>query len=999
MALKAAFIGINRYRDPNINDLSGARRDAVALHALFGDSVMNLDARLVVDTQATVSVVRAVLDDLLGAATEDDTVVFSFAGHGSPDHRIVLHDSTTTNDASMIAMSELADRFRSSQAKSIVCILDCCFSGGAPARVLDPAPLSRSAMPNLNELFPGKGRVLLAAASPTEPAWEQPGNGHGLLTKAIIDVLTGTPDAIEVGAAMDRIMAIVRAEAARIGKVQTPVRVGYVEGGFLLPPLKPGVRYAAAFPDRVGIKIGNSIHDLTCFQVPDEALTLWSQQFASGLNALQLAAVNDYRVMDGRNLLVVAPTGAGKTFIGEMAAVRAVAGGQQAVFLLPYRALVNEKYEAFSALYGERLSFKVIRCTGDYQDETGRFVRGKYDIAILTYEMFLNLTLSNQNSMTYFGLVVVDEAQFITDPSRGIVVELLLTMLLSAREEGVCPQIVALSAVIGAVNGFDKWLGAGFLLTRERPVPLIEGVIDRSGLFQSRDTDGSTKTEQFLPRAAIVQRKEDPSAQDIIVPLVRHLMQEGETVIVFRNQRGPAAGCANYLAADLGLPAATKALAALSAHDQSTTSVQLRSCLQRGVAFHNSNLTREERIAVEKAFRSEGELRVMAATTTLAAGINTPASTVILAEQEFVGEDGRPFTIAEYKNMAGRAGRPGFGRAGRAMIYSETSIGRAQLFNKYVLGEPEPVRSSFDARDMDTWILRLLSQVKQIPKEAVVKLLANTYAGYFAALSDPNWQLSINDRLARLLDEMSTLGLLDEEGGQVSLSLLGRACARSSLAFRSCLRLVDLLRRHGNAVLVRDLMMLIQSLPESDDAYTPIMPRAGVEKDRPRQLAMKVGQGIVRELQRYVNDDKDYLKRCKRSLVLLDWVEGVPTSEIESRYSPTPYQGKVGLGDIRRFADVTRFHLRAASEIARLMFIANGPSEEDTERLLRSLELGIPGDQLVMLDLPMSWTRGELLGLREMGVKTPADLWATPPTPVHLFLGEERAARLERLRP
>src|SRR5206468_9752020 len=115
-----------------------------------------------------------------------------------------------------------------------------------------------------------------------------------------------------------------------------------------------------------------------------------------------------------------------------------------------------------------------------------------------------------------------------------------------------------------------------------------------------------------------------------------------------------------------------------------------------GTAFHNTNLIREEREVVERTFRDPaGGIRVLAATTTVAAGINTPASTVILAEQEFIGEDGRPFTVAEYKNMAGRAGRLGFREQGKSIILADTGYEREQLFAKYVKGTTEPLRSSF----------------------------------------------------------------------------------------------------------------------------------------------------------------------------------------------------------------------------------------------------------------------------------------------------------------
>lgn len=215
------------------------------------------------------------------------------------------------------------------------------------------------------------------------------------------------------------------------------------------------------------------------------------------------------------------------------------------------------------------------------------------------------------------------------------------------------------------------------------------------------------------PSHAIRVRKTKPEKQDMLVPLVQKLVDEGEKVIVFRNQRASAQGCARYLAAELGKGPATAALAVLPDHDLTTASRDLRTALQGGTAFHSTNLLRAEREAVERGFRdSRGEIHVLASTTTLAAGINTPASTVILAEQEFLGEDGRPFTIAEYKNMAGRAGRLGFNEIGKAILLADTSMERARLFQRYVLGTPEDVRSSFEESAMPTWVLRLLSQVR-----------------------------------------------------------------------------------------------------------------------------------------------------------------------------------------------------------------------------------------------------------------------------------------------
>lgn len=1001
MVVRASFIGIDRYRDSTIRDLGGAKRDATALWALFCDSIPDIQATHLTDEKATAEAIRRTLDDTLGVAGPEDTVIISFAGHGSKSHRLVAHDTTLSDFAmTTLAMEELAQRFRESKAKFVLCILDCCFSGGATARVFEDGPIPRDVDISLDALVEGKGRVLIAASNTHESAYEHPASRHGLFTKALLDVFQDTESAIDIPTAMSKIMERVRAETGRMGVVQTPVFFGQVEGGMTLPPLRPGPRFREAFPEIHGLQVGRAIPELAAFGLPEDVLQGWASRYRNGLNDLQLEAVNNYRVLDGESLLVVAPTSSGKTFVGEMAAARAVADGRKAVFLLPYRALVSEKYEQFQALYEQEAGMRVIRCTGDYLDQTDRFVRGKYDLALLTYEMFLALAVSNTATLTQIGLIVVDEAQFVTDPNRGIVVELLLTLLIAAREKGISPQIVALSAVIGGINHFDAWLGCASLVTNKRPVKLVEGVIDRMGVFQYRDDEGNDQTQQLLPREVIRQRRDKPGAQDVVVPLVRQLIAQGEKVIVFRNQRGKAQGCARYLANDLGLPSATDTLRVLPTSDPSSTSADLRACLEGGTAFHNTNLNRDERRTVEQAFRDpDSKVRVLGATTTVAAGINTPASTVIIAEQEFIGDDGRRFTVAEYKNMAGRAGRLGFQEEGKSIIYAETSLQREQLFARYVAGEVEPMRSSFEVENIETWILRLLAQVPRLPKDDLATLLASTYGGYLANRQHPEWRNGVKRRLEQLLEEMLALDLIEQDGDHIQLTLLGHACGRSALSYTSAIRLVELLKAFPCENLTSErLMALIQALPESDGGYTPLMKRGRSESARPPAAAARYGMEVVRLLQRRIQDEWDYLGRCKRACILGDWVDGVPIESIEKQYTPNPFQGAIGHGDIRKFADATRFHLRAAHQIVSIMYIDNSISEGAIEALLKRLEVGLPETALGLLTIPMSLSRGEYMALLGTGITTPEALWAAPDT-VLAAVGAERAAQLAALRP
>jgi Caspase domain/DEAD/DEAH box helicase len=312
MTLFIGSVGIDRHKDPTIRDLNGAKRDAIAVWALFVDTLPEATSTLLTDDSANLAAVENLLATTLDAAGPEDAVILSFAGHGTHDHRMVLHDTLRSDlPGTTLAMANLARRFRESQAKTVICFIDCCFSGGAPARVLEDSPIPRDPQSSLQTIS-GTGRVLVSASNHDEEALEDPVTRHGLFTNALIAALQG-----------DQPASIV--------------------------------------------------------------LDQWTAKYPTGLNQLQLAAINDHHILDGDSLLVVAPTSAGKTFVGEFAAMRAAGEGRKAVFLLPYRALVNEKYEDFRLLYGDQAGLRIARCSGDWQDQVPAILRGKYDIAFFTY--------------------------------------------------------------------------------------------------------------------------------------------------------------------------------------------------------------------------------------------------------------------------------------------------------------------------------------------------------------------------------------------------------------------------------------------------------------------------------------------------------------------------------------------------------------------------------------------------------------------------------------
>ncbi len=228
-----------------------------------------------------------------------------------------------------------------------------------------------------------------------------------------------------------------------------------------------------------------------------------------------------------------APTSSGKTMIGELAAVRAALDRRRAIFLLPMRALVNDKYAAFTSTYGE-FGIRTIRATGEIEDDIPDLMRGRYDICLMTNQKFAAMALAMPYLLDQVSVIVLDEAQMIADPNRGVVLEFLLTMLKVRAQGGPVPQVVLLSAVIGAANGLDRWLDAGLLVTTQRPVPLDEGLLRSNGDFRYIDATGVEQTESGM----IQPRWGRGSAQDWIIPLVRRLVDGGEQVIVFRSTRG-----------------------------------------------------------------------------------------------------------------------------------------------------------------------------------------------------------------------------------------------------------------------------------------------------------------------------------------------------------------------------------------------------------------------------------------------------------------------------
>ena len=992
--LRGLFIGIDRYASP-VTRLSCAAADAIALASLFADTHVGEVTQLL-NGEASAAGIRAALT-ALQAAVEDDVIVISFSGHGTESHELVPVDVDVDDLAgSCITLGELAGLLDKIPSKHLVVILDCCFSGGfGGGRVFAPTQ-TRSMLEDRTELeglARGSGRVVITASGAGEPALETSEFGHGLLSHYLIQGLQGKDGVgrdgrIPLTDLFTYVMKGVLDAADCMREVQTPTLYGSIEGAPSLQQLVPGAAYGAAFPSRVRPAATAEWSSLVPYGVRQQYVDLWAAEMP-GLNDLQLEAINDHGLLDGASCLVVAPTGAGKTMIGELAAMQAVSNGGRAVMLLPLRALVNDKYEYMSRVYGD--SMTTVRATGEFADQIGAILNGQFDLALLTYEKFLNLMLGYPHIMRSITLVVIDEVQTVGDKGRGPNLEFLLTLLRSAHGRTARPQVVALSAVIGDTRGMERWLGGTLLKTTDRPVPLQESVLDSAGSVQVLEADGSTRSEHGFIQPEYVAGSQ--SSKPYIIPLVRRLVDEGKKVIVFRAIKGDTVGAARYLSQSLGLPPASEAIDHLPDGDRSDASTALRSALERGVAFHNSDLDAGERIAVESAFRDpDSPLRVVVATTTLAMGVNTPAEAVVIAGLTHPFEG--PYSVAEYKNMAGRAGRPGHVEAGEAYIVATGDPSPGSAWHEYVLGEPEAIQSHFMSATTDgqTLILRCLVALRGSVDEAgLLELLDNSFAVWLLREAGrPGWD---SGALARDIDALIAGQLLDREpNGHLTLTDLGRYAGESGVEVRSITQVSSLLRFAPATLSEHDLVMLAQVTVELDQQYIPANKKSRQEQMRWPQTLYQLGvaPGLVQNL--HVGGGNS-LQRAKRATACIMFMSEQPMGQIE-RILLQHYRDNSAAGPIRAAAARTRDVIDTVIRVA--TFKGNALADEDASSdLPLRLELGLPKSVVPLARaFGPALSRAQYLDLNLRGVRSPEDVQSLADGVLAEIVGELTALRV-----
>src|SRR5215471_2307469 len=389
---------------------------------------------------------------------------------------------------------------------------------------------------------------------------------------------------------------------------------------------------------------------------------------------------------EGRGVLVAAPTGSGKTVVGEFAVHLALAQGRKCFYTTPIKALSNQKYTDLVRRYDNRT---VGLLTGDNS------INGDAPVVVMTTEVLRNMLYTGSPALAGLGYVVLDEVHYLADSSRGAVWEEVIIHL----PESV--RVVALSATVSNAEEFGEWLdqvrgGTTVIVDEHRPVPLWQHVLAGNRLYDLFTDDEHNRVNPELLRVAQrdtwIERKAPPRPgrggrrprrfplayrPDVISRLDASGLLPAITFIFSR--AGCDAAVQQCLAAGLRLTTPDEAeviesraarrvadipeedLFILGYHDWLTG-------LRRGIAAHHAGMLPAFKEVVEELFAA-GLVRAVFATETLALGINMPARTVVIEKlDKWNGETHANLTAGEYTQLTGRAGRRGIDVEGHAVV-------------------------------------------------------------------------------------------------------------------------------------------------------------------------------------------------------------------------------------------------------------------------------------------------------------------------------------------
>lgn len=628
-----------------------------------------------------------------------------------------------------------------------------------------------------------------------------------------------------------------------------------------------------------------NIGDLTLHGASTKIIEILSSTGLQSLYPPQVQAIKEGLLTGEDSFVIAAPTASGKTLIAEMAALKVFFETKgKVIYLVPLRALSREKFEDFKKKYAGT-GIRIVQSTGDY-DSGGPFLN-KADWIISTNEKMDSLIRHRAAWLNDVNLVVADEIHLLADSHRGPTLEVVLTRLRS-----IIPKlrILALSATIPNAEEIAAWLDARLVESGWRPVPLKEGVyFNDAAIFN----DGSV---EWIPKESRID------ALDLAIETIK---QKGQALIFVNTRKSSegVAGKASPYIAPLLTGEERESLGKLSARiigastEPTRFCRRLAKCVSEGVAFHHAGIHSSQRRLVEDAFRAN-QIKLVAATTTLAMGLNLPSRRVIIRDwwRYESGLGIQPIPNIEIKQMSGRAGRPGYDEYGEAILIARNKRDEEELFDNYIRGKIEKIESRLANKSaLGTHILASIAGGFTKTKDELIDFLRGTF---FASRSGATYLSSITEEILDFL-RVEELILSDKRG--LAATRFGR-------------RVSELYIDPVTGVILRDAL---KSPQEKETfpllhmiAHTPDMMALKLKKREYDELVSlfyaKAETLLIPDSERYPTDE--ILSEMKTASLLMEWIMESPEDKIVDRFG-------VGPGDIRTMVELSDWLLYSAGEI------------------------------------------------------------------------------------
>ncbi|VVB68111.1 ATP-dependent DNA helicase Hel308 [Candidatus Norongarragalina meridionalis] len=506
------------------------------------------------------------------------------------------------------------------------------------------------------------------------------------------------------------------------------------------------------------------------------------------LNPLQKQAISE-GLLEEERVVVSAPTASGKTLLA-LLSILAPRMKKKAVYVVPLRALASEKHTEFKQSL-EPLGFSVGVSTGDLDSSSEQLAA--YDVVVVTSEKMDSLLRHGAPWIKDVGLAVVDEVHVLNDASRGATLEIVITKLL-----GLGCKLLCLSATIPNAYDIAKWLDAKLILSTYRPTPLKLGVCDgKSVHFDAAKV--AAEDEHDLVRLALSEKQ---GAQALVFVYTR---RNAETLADELRKTTKA-----FLSEEEKEECALLAEKALKALGQPTSQCHaLADCLKDGVAFHHAGICNRQRELIERGFKKDRCVKAIVCTTTLAMGIDYPASWVIVRDlKRFNGAFSEFIPALEVAQMTGRAGRPRYDDKGVGVLCCAPKD-REAVIERYIFGKPEDIFSKLSSEPvLRSHCLGLISSSDCNDFPSLFGFFERTfYAHQYGDIS------SLCGNVERVVELLKELDFVRQRGDSLVATPVGKRVAELYIDPLSASEFIDFIGKKETGVF--DALLAINSATEA----------------------------------------------------------------------------------------------------------------------------------------------------------------------------------------